>query len=108
MKTIMKMKSTVVISLLLIIGFFISGCAEWKTLPPGYVQGEGVVTYSYVPNKYWTPAEARGVLPYLCEYELIAWDDDKPLEDFHAENVRRIDLASQWSTCRKYHRPWCI
>lgn len=99
MKTIMKMKSTVVISLLLIIGFFISGCAEWKTLPPGYVQGEGVVTYSYVPNKYWTPAEARGVLPYLCEYELIAWDDDKPLEDFHAENVRRIDLASQWSTC---------
>ena len=72
-------------------------------LPPGYVQGDGVVSYSYVPNKHWSREEALGVLPYLFEYELFAWDDDKPLEAFHEENVRRIDLASQWSTAIMFY-----
>ena len=72
-------------------------------LPPGYVQGDGVVSYSYVPNKHWSREEALGVLPYLFEYGLFAWDDDKPLEALHEENVRRIDLASQWSTAIMFY-----
>jgi hypothetical protein len=28
----------------------------------------------------------------------MAWEDKRPLEDFHAENIRRIDIASEWST----------
>ena len=62
-----------------------------------FVEGE-VVSYSYVPNRHWTLEQAKGILPYLCEYELMAWSGDKPLEAFHEENIRRIDLASQWST----------
>ena len=39
--------------------------SAWKSaigdeLPPGYVQGDEVVSYSYVPNKRWTPREALG------------------------------------------------
>jgi hypothetical protein len=70
----------------------------WKNtpqiLPPGCVQGD-VVSYSYVPNKNWG-LQGYEILPYLCEYGLMQWDDY--LEDFHAENIRRIDIASQWST----------
>lgn len=71
-------------------------------LEAGYVQGDAV-SYSYVPNRYWTPEEAVGILPYLCEYELMAWDSRLPLETFHSENVRRIDLASQWSTAIMFY-----
>ena len=74
-----------------------------EELPPGYVQGDEVVSYSYVPNKRWSRQEALGILPYLFEYELFAWDDKKPLEMFHEENVRRIDLASQWSTAIMFY-----
>ncbi|NLE58828.1 MAG: hypothetical protein GX616_10740 [Planctomycetes bacterium] len=66
-------------------------------LPPGYVQGD-VVSYSYVPIKSWTREEGIGVVPYLCEYGLMKMDDHYPLTDFHAENIRRIDIAGQWST----------
>jgi hypothetical protein len=72
-------------------------------LPPGYVQGDEVVSYSYVPNKRWSRQEALGILPYLFEYGLFAWHDDRPLETFHQENVRRIDLASQWSTAIMFY-----
>jgi hypothetical protein len=66
-------------------------------LPPGHVRGD-VVSYSYVPIRTWRPEEGIGILPYLFEYRLITFEDDKPLERFHAENVRRIDVASRWST----------
>jgi hypothetical protein len=68
-----------------------------QSLPPGYVRGD-IVSYSYVPIRTWTPREGIGILPYLFEYHLIQHDDRWPLESFHAENVRRIDIASRWST----------
>lgn len=68
-----------------------------EKLPPGYVRGD-VVSYSYVPIRTWTPKEGIGVLPYLFEYRLMAFDDRNSLEHYHRENVRRIDIASQWST----------
>ncbi len=68
-----------------------------KKLPDGFVQGD-VVSYSYVPTCTWSPQESIGILPYLFEYRLMAWDGQNPLEKYHAENVRRIDIASQWST----------
>ena len=54
------------------------------------------MSYSYVPIRTWTPSEGIGVLPYLFEYLLMAHDDHTPLKDFHAENIRRIDIASSW------------
>ncbi len=75
------------------------GC---EAVGKGFVRGD-VVSYSYVPNRYWSIEEATGILPYLCEYELMAWSGDKPLEAFHAENIRRIDLASQWSTAVMFY-----
>jgi hypothetical protein len=69
-----------------------------EKLPPGYVRGD-VASYSYVPIRQWGQAEACGICPYLFEYGLMKWNGDQPLEAFHAENIRRIDLASQWSTC---------
>lgn len=79
-----------------------------ETLPPGYVRGD-VVSYSYVPNRYWARAEAFGICPYLFEYGLTKWKSDTPLETFHAENIRRIDMVSKWSTviglCNR-HREW--
>jgi beta-glucanase (GH16 family) len=71
----------------------ISGSA----LSAGYVQGD-VISYSYVPNKRWTRKESLGILPYLCEYGLQKHQDDTPLEEFHNENIRRIDIAGKWST----------
>lgn len=68
-----------------------------EKLPAGYVRGD-VVSYSYVPNRYWGKAEGYGILPYLFEYGLMAHKDGTALEKFHEENIRRIDLASQWST----------
>ena len=53
---------------------------------------------SYVPNRYWGIAEGVGILPYLFEYGLMVQKDGRPLEEFHEENVRRIDLAGHWST----------
>ncbi len=66
-------------------------------LPPGYVQGD-VVSYSYVPIRTYTPKEGIGILPYLMECYLMKWAGKTPLEEHHAENIRRIDIASQWST----------
>ncbi|MBN1854787.1 MAG: hypothetical protein JW829_18790 [Pirellulales bacterium] len=66
-------------------------------LPEGYVRGD-VVSYSYVPIRTWRPKEGIGILPYLFEYSLMAFENGKPLEELHVENVRRIDIASQWST----------
>jgi len=66
-------------------------------LPRGFVRGE-VVSHSYVPIRTWAPREAIGKLPYLFEYSLMAWDDKLPLERHHQENIRRIDIAAQWST----------
>ncbi len=68
-----------------------------EKLPPGYVRGE-VVSYSYVPNRRWGRAESIGILPYLFEYALLTMKDGTPLEQYHTENVRRIDMVSQWST----------
>lgn len=68
-----------------------------EPLPPGYVAGD-VVSHSYVPIRTWTPKESIGILPYLFEYNLTALSGEKPLEAFHAENIRRIDIASKWST----------
>ncbi len=79
---------------------FISGAGVWaEQLPPGFVQGD-VVSYSYVPNKTFTPQESIGILPYLMEYNLMLWtgNHDKDPEFYHDENIRRIDIASQWST----------
>lgn len=73
-----------------------------RALPGGFVEGD-VVSHAYVPIRRWSPEEARGLLPYLCEYELMAWSGDKPLSAFHEENVRRIDLASQWSTAIMFY-----
>jgi hypothetical protein len=70
---------------------------EAEKLPPGFVRGD-VVSRSWVPIRTWTPREGNGVLPYLMEYYLMQWHGDRPLEDFHAENLRRIDIASRWST----------
>lgn len=69
-----------------------------EPLPAGYVRGD-VVSHSYVPIRQWGRAEAVGICPYLFEYGLMKWSGKEPLEAFHAENIRRIDLASQWSTC---------
>jgi hypothetical protein len=74
-----------------------AGAASGRALPPGHVAGD-VVSYSYVPIRTWRPEEGIGILPYLFEYSLMACRDGEPLEHFHAENVRRIDIASQWST----------
>jgi hypothetical protein len=70
---------------------------EPQPLPEGFVRGD-VVSYSYVPIRTYHPDESIGILPYLCEYYLMKWDGDRPLSDHHAENIRRIDIASQWST----------
>jgi len=80
--------------------FGVSGLAEAPDkadLPPGYVRGD-VVSYSYVPIRHWSPEDGIGILPYLFEYNLMAHQDGTPLATSHAENVRRIDIASQWST----------
>ncbi len=70
-----------------------------EKLPPGYVRGD-VVSYSYVPNRYWGRAEAFGILPYLFEYGgTMKWSGDPHLEAYHQENIRRIDMVSKWSTC---------
>lgn len=68
-----------------------------EKLPDGYVRGD-VVSYSYVPIRRWSPQQGVGILPYLFEYNLMAHKDGTALEDFHAENIRRIDIASKWST----------
>ena len=70
---------------------------EAKVLAPGFVRGD-VVSHSYVPIRTWTPKEGIGVLPYLFEYLLMEWSGKRPLEEFHEENIRRIDIASRWST----------
>jgi len=57
-----------------------------------------VVSHSYVPIRTWSPREGIGILPYLFEYFLMKQDDRRPLEEFHEENIRRIDIASTWST----------
>lgn len=75
-----------------------------ESLPPGHVRGD-VVSYSYVPIRTWTPKEGCGILPYLFEYSLMAFEAGRPLKDFHEENIRRIDIASQWSTRRA---PSCL
>jgi hypothetical protein len=69
------------------------------SLPPGHVRGD-VVSYSHVPIQTWSPREGIGILPYVFEYYLLDnYDSDKErLEARHAENVRRIDIVSQWST----------
>ncbi len=69
-----------------------------EKLPPGFVRGD-VVSYSYVPNRYWGRAEAIGICPYLFEYGIMKFEGDKPLEQYHDENIRRIDMVSKWSTC---------
>ena len=79
-----------------------NGSPVIRALGDGFVEGD-VVSYSYVPNRDWTLDEAKGILPYLCEYELMAWSGDKPLEAFHEENIRRIDLAGQWSTAAMFY-----
>lgn len=68
-----------------------------EKLPHGYVRGD-VVSYSYVPNRFWAKTQAYGIVPYLFEYGLMEHKDGTPLETFHKENIKRIDLASQWST----------
>ncbi len=68
-----------------------------EKLPPGYVRGD-VVSYSYVPIRHWRPKEGIGILPYLFEYNLMEQKDGTSLEQYHQENVRRIDIAGQWST----------
>jgi hypothetical protein len=68
-----------------------------KKLPKGFVRGD-VVSYSYVPIRHWSPRQGIGILPYLFEYNLMEHKDGTPLETFHKENIRRIDIASQWST----------
>jgi hypothetical protein len=74
------------------------GCASTNTTPKaGFVQGD-VVSYSYVPIRTYSPQEGIGILPYLFEYNLMMHQDGTPLEHFHKENVRRIDIASRWST----------
>ncbi len=68
-----------------------------ERLPAGFVQGD-VVSYSHVPIRTWTPKEGLGILPYLFEYNLMQHKDGVPLAAYHAENVRRIDIAGAWST----------
>jgi len=63
----------------------------------GFVHGD-VVSYSYVPIRHWSPKDGIGILPYLFEYNLQKHKDGTPLEAFHDENIRRIDIASKWST----------
>jgi len=66
-------------------------------LPQDFVRGD-VVSYSYVPIRHWSPQQGIGFLPYLFEYNLMEHKDGTPLENFHDENIRRIDIASRWST----------
>ena len=66
-------------------------------LPPGFVRGD-VVSHSYVPVRHWGLKDGIGILPYLFEYNLQQHKDGTPLETFHDENIRRIDIASKWST----------
>jgi hypothetical protein len=76
-----------------------------ETLPPGCVSGD-VVSYSYVPIRTWTPREGIGIMPYLMEYGWMAMDDRKPLGAFHAENIRRLDIISRWSTVVGLYNRW--
>lgn len=69
---------------------------DMKKLPPGYVRGD-VISYSYVPNRYWGRSEGYGICPYLFEYDVMKWSGED-LEPFHKENIRRIDMVSRWST----------
>jgi len=69
-----------------------------EKLPPGYVRGD-VVSYSYVPIRQWGLEEGIGKLPYLFEYNLLK--NGVPHPRFHTENIRRINVASQWSTAIK-------
>jgi hypothetical protein len=68
-----------------------------EKLPGGFVRGD-VISYSYVPIRTWRPKEGIGAVPYLFEYALMTFDGKYRLERFHAENIRRIDIASKWST----------
>ncbi len=70
---------------------------ESGVVPPGHSRGD-VISYSYVPIRTYPPRAGLGILPYLMEYYLMKWSGDRPLSAHHAENIRRIDLASQWST----------
>jgi len=51
-------------------------CATWavsaseKKLPAGFVKGD-IISYSCVPNKYWSRTEAMGIMPYLWKYALM-------------------------------------
>ncbi len=71
--------------------------AATNKLPPGHVQGD-VVSYSYVPIRHFPPKEGIGIMPYLMEYLMMRWSNDQPLDVYHDENIRRIDIVSQWST----------
>ncbi|MGI5925497.1 MAG: hypothetical protein ACOX9E_16260 [Lentisphaeria bacterium] len=93
--------SIVFTAVLLILVFSSAYSAESKStdmtkLPPGYVRGD-VISYSYVPNRYWGKAEGYGICPYLFEYGLMKWTS-KELAPYHKENIRRIDMVSRWST----------
>jgi len=55
----------------------ISVPASKGNLPPGHVQSD-VVSYSYVPIWTWTPKEGCGILPYLFEYSLTAFEGGEP------------------------------
>ncbi|MHC4733827.1 MAG: hypothetical protein ACYTDW_05120 [Planctomycetota bacterium] len=66
-------------------------------LTKGFVRGD-VVSYSYVPIRHWSPRQGISILPYLFEYNLMEHKDGTSLESFHKENIRRIDIASRWST----------
>jgi len=68
-----------------------------EKLPGGFVRGD-VASHSWVPIRTFRPRDGIGILPYLFEYYLMKWSGDHPLEYYHEENIRRIDIAAQWST----------
>ena len=70
-------------------------------LERGFVQGDAV-SYSFVPNQYWTMNEGKNKLPYLCEYQPLKMTSDE-IEPFHDENIQRIDIISQWSTALMFY-----
>jgi hypothetical protein len=91
----MNYKVAFIAMLLTALGGIPAGAYD-NSLPRGYVRGD-VVSYSYVPNRTWGSAESLGICPYLFEYGVMKWQSEE-LVPFHQENIRRIDMVSQWST----------
>ncbi len=89
------------IKYLMLTGILFTCIPPAPALEPGFVSGD-VVSFSHVPNQYWSLENGYGLLPYLCEYGPLKIENDR-LAPHHSENIRRIDIAARWSTAFMFY-----